>query len=99
MPGTWGAPLESALVQALIERYSNTCICIIGARWRDAPSVRIDNMTGVEEMTRHLIEVHGRRRIAFIAGRGLEAEERQRGYERALRVAGLAFDPELDLAG
>jgi sigma-B regulation protein RsbU (phosphoserine phosphatase) len=95
VPGTWGAPLDSSLVQALIERYSNTCACIIGARWRDAPSVCIDNFTGVEEMTRHLIEVHGRQRIAFIAGRGLEAEERQRGYEQALRVAGLTLDPKL----
>jgi phosphoserine phosphatase RsbU/P len=95
VPGTWGAQLDSTLVQALIERYSNTCACIIGARWRDVPSVGIDNTTGVEEMTRHLIEVHGRRRIAFIAGRGLEAEERQRGYERALRAADLSFDPQL----
>jgi phosphoserine phosphatase RsbU/P len=99
VPGTWGAPLDSALVQALIERYSNARVCLIGARWRDAPSVRIDNMTGVEEMTRHLIEVHSRRRIAFIAGRGLEAEERQRGYERALRLADLALDPELIWSG
>lgn len=99
VPGTWGAPLDDALVQGLLERYSATPTCIIGARWRDAPSVRIDNATGVQELTQHLIEVHGRRRLAFIAGRGLEAEERQVGFERALAAAGLALDPALMFGG
>jgi sigma-B regulation protein RsbU (phosphoserine phosphatase) len=99
VPGTWGAALESAPVQALLARYAGTPACIIGARWGDAPSVCIDNSTGVEELTRHLIEVHGRRRLAFIAGRGLEADERQRGFERALAAAGLTLDPALFHAG
>jgi phosphoserine phosphatase RsbU/P len=95
VPGTWGAALDSAPVQALLERFAKIHICIIGARWRDAPSVCIDNTTGVHELTRHLIEVHHRRRIAFIAGRGPEAEDRHRGYEQALRDAGLTPDPSL----
>jgi phosphoserine phosphatase RsbU/P len=95
VPGTWGAALESAPVVALLERYSGIHTCIIGARWRDAPSVCIDNTTGVQDLTRHLIEVHQRCRIAFIAGRGHEAEERYRGYELALRAAGLTPDPAL----
>lgn len=95
VPGTWGAALESDPVQALLARYADTPTCIIGARAGDAPSVCIDNSTGVEELTRHLIEVHGRRRLAFIAGRGLEADERQRGFERALAAAGLALDAAL----
>jgi sigma-B regulation protein RsbU (phosphoserine phosphatase) len=95
VPGTWGADMDSAPVQALLERYAQTHTCIIGARWRDTPSVCVDNSTGVQELTRHLIEVHGRRRVAFICGRGIEAEERQRGYEQGLRAAGLELDPEL----
>jgi DNA-binding LacI/PurR family transcriptional regulator/serine phosphatase RsbU (regulator of sigma subunit) len=99
VPGTWGAALDSEPVQALLARYAATPTCIIGARYRDAPSVCIDNSTGVQELTRHLIEAHGRRRLAFIAGRGLEAEERQAGFERALSAAGLSLDPALVYPG
>jgi DNA-binding LacI/PurR family transcriptional regulator/serine phosphatase RsbU (regulator of sigma subunit) len=95
VPGTWGAAMDSAPVQALLERYAQTRTCIIGARWQDAPSVCVDNSTGVQELTRHLIDVHGRRRVAFIGGRGIEADERQRGYEQGLRASGLEPDPEL----
>ncbi len=99
VPGTWGAALDSAPVQRLLQRYSSMHTCIIGARVGDAPSVCIDNSVGVQEMTRHLIERHGRKRVAFIAGRGFESDERQRGYERALRDAGLPPAPELVYAG
>lgn len=95
VPGTWGAAMDSTPVQKLLQRYSNMHTCIIGARLGDAPSVCIDNSTGVQEMTRHLIERHGRKRLAFIAGRGVEADERQDGFVRALRVAGLTPDPDL----
>ena len=99
VPGTWGAALESPAEQRLLERFSKTNCCIIGLRWLDIPSVCVDNTTGVLELTRHLIEAHRRRRVAFIAGRGPEAEDRQRGYEQALRGAGLEPDPALFHAG
>jgi sigma-B regulation protein RsbU (phosphoserine phosphatase) len=99
VPGTWGAALDSAPVLELLEPYLRIPSCLIGARHGDVPSVCVDNEGGVAEITRHLIEVHGRKRIAFIAGRGLEADERQRGYTSALREAGLEPDPELFFAG
>ena len=70
VPGTWGAAIDSPPALELLERYSRIHTCIIGALWRDVPSVRVDNSTGVMELTRHLIEVHRRRRVAFIAARG-----------------------------
>jgi DNA-binding LacI/PurR family transcriptional regulator/serine phosphatase RsbU (regulator of sigma subunit) len=99
VPGTWGAAIDSRPVLELLEPYLRIPSCLIGARHGDVPSVCIDNEGGVAEVTRHLIEVHGRRRIAFIAGRGTEAEERQHGYERALREAGLEPDPQLFFPG
>ncbi|HEU4578703.1 MAG TPA: SpoIIE family protein phosphatase [Polyangiaceae bacterium] len=99
VPGTWGAPLESAPVRELLERFLALPSCIIGARHGDAPSVCIDNEGGVEHMTRHLIEAHGRTRIAFIGGRGVESEQRRRGFERALRAAGREPDPALMFDG
>jgi sigma-B regulation protein RsbU (phosphoserine phosphatase) len=99
VPGTWGAALESAPVRALLETYLGLPACIIGARHGDVPSVCIDNESGVADITRHLIERHGRRRIAFISGYGSESRERQRGYERALREAGIGLDRSLVYAG
>jgi len=99
VPGTWGAPLEAPLVRELLEAYLSLPACIIGARHGDVPSVCIDNESGVADVTRHLLEQHGRKRIAFISGRGRESEERQRGYERALRQAGMEPDPALIYAG
>lgn len=99
VPGTWGAPLDSAPVQALLSRYLHLPSCVIGAHDGATPSVCIDNEGGVASMTRHLLELHRRRRVAFIAGKGVESEQRQRGYERALREAGLPLDPALRYAG
>lgn len=99
VPGTWGAPLDSAPVQELLQRYTSLPCCIIGARHADLPSVCIDNVSGVREMTRHLLEVHQRKRVAFIAGSGLESVQRQQGYEAALRAAGIEPDPALIFAG
>jgi serine phosphatase RsbU (regulator of sigma subunit)/DNA-binding LacI/PurR family transcriptional regulator len=95
VPGTWAAPLDSAPVRELLARFLTLPSCVIGARHEDAPSVCIDNEGGVERMTRHLIEAHGRTRIAFITGKGLESDQRRQGFERALRAAGM--EPDLAL--
>jgi DNA-binding LacI/PurR family transcriptional regulator/serine phosphatase RsbU (regulator of sigma subunit) len=95
VPGTWGAPLEHPETVELLDRYASIPRCVIGASYQDAPSIRVDNMTGVTAITRHLIEVHGRRRIGFITGHGAESLERQAGYERALTEGALDVDPEL----
>jgi len=61
------------------------------------PVVTVENKDGAREIVTHLIEVHGRRRIAFL--RGPERQEdsawRERGYKEALEAHGLKFDPEL----
>jgi DNA-binding LacI/PurR family transcriptional regulator/serine phosphatase RsbU (regulator of sigma subunit) len=99
VPGTWGAALDSPRVVELMEPYLRIPSCLIGARYGNVPSVCVDNEGGMAEVTRHLIEIHGRTRIAFIAGRGPESDERRRGYERALREAGMEPDPELFYPG
>jgi len=99
VPGTWAAPLDSAPVRALLARFLALPSCVLGAPNEDAPSVCIDNEGGVERMTRHLIEAHGRTRIAFITGQGVESDQRRRGFERALRAAGMEPDPALMFDG
>ncbi|MBQ1202405.1 MAG: substrate-binding domain-containing protein, partial [Loktanella sp.] len=55
---------------------------------------------GGEEATKTLLQA-GHRRIAFICGESwMEAsEQRQEGYERALRAAGIPIDPRLIAEG
>jgi LacI family transcriptional regulator len=63
-------------------------------------SLDFDNRAGARLATEHLIGL-GHRRIAFIAGDPdhPDSVERQKGYESALRNAGLRIDPRLLLPG
>jgi LacI family transcriptional regulator len=51
-------------------------------------------------MTRHLLAL-GHRRIGFLAGaaHNADARERERGHREALRAAGIARDPALEVRG
>lgn len=57
-------------------------------------SIGSDNLLGGTRATAHLARL-GRRRIAFVGGTDPEAMQRRRGYQNALKQAGLAFDPAL----
>jgi LacI family transcriptional regulator len=61
------------------------------------PSVVFENVSGARRIVAHLITVHGRRRIAFLAGPdGVEdAGLRFDGYRQALAAHGLPFDKAL----
>ncbi len=67
----------------------------------DIPSVQIENKSGAQKLVDHLIEVHGRRRIAFLRGpQGNEdSVERERGYRKALKSHGIQVDPRLTGTG
>ncbi len=69
-------------------------------RHLSCPTVRVANSRGAADATAHLIS-HGHHRIAFLGDRpGLyTADERQRGYHRALHAAGLEPDPDLQWRG
>ena len=64
------------------------------------PTVRVANSKGAHDATAHLI-AHGHHRIAFLADRPAlyTADERQRGYLRALREAGLPADADIAWRG
>jgi LacI family transcriptional regulator len=65
------------------------------------PSVTIENKSGAKMIVEHLIQIHGRRRIAFLRGpEGNEDSEwRERGYREALQANGIPFDPSLVAVG
>ncbi|MGB8214025.1 MAG: substrate-binding domain-containing protein [Anaerolineales bacterium] len=60
-------------------------------------SILVDNHEGMRAAVRHLIEVHGRRRLAFFQGPAdnPDANERFRAYVEELQGHGLALDPDL----
>jgi len=97
--GTLGADDGDPAVGGLLQRLRPMPVLTIGARESGVPCVTVDNSTGVRVLTRHLIEVHGRRRIAFVAGHGREAERRFMGYRLGHRDCGLVFDERLLIQG
>jgi len=68
---------------------------------QDVTSVLVDNIAGVYGAVEHLINVHGKSKIAFIKGpdEHLEAIDRLTGYKNALAANGIALDERYILPG
>ena len=64
------------------------------------PTVRVANSKGAHDATEHLIS-RGHHRVAFLGDRAslYTADERQRGYVRALHEAGLSADTDIQWRG
>ena len=78
-----------------LERAHAPCVLVsFAARPIDLPVVLGSNRLAARAAVDHLLGL-GHRRIAFIAGTSFtgQSEERLRGYEDALRAAGIAPDP------
>lgn len=78
-----------------------TKICSVGIELPGFPSLVLDNGPGMEAVVEHLVRVHGRRHIAFLAGtpNNPEAHVRFAAYQAVLARHGIAFDPALVAAG
>lgn len=63
-------------------------------------SLNVDNLLGSYDMVRHLLE-HGHRRVAVIKGpdQNYDAEERLRGYRRAVRENDADQSEQLEITG
>jgi LacI family transcriptional regulator, galactose operon repressor len=61
------------------------------------PSITIENKSGACQVVDHLIEAHGRQRIAFLRGPAGNEDSiwRERGYRESLAAHGIPFDPTL----
>jgi DNA-binding LacI/PurR family transcriptional regulator/serine phosphatase RsbU (regulator of sigma subunit) len=90
---------DSPEIERLLQRFAGLPVCTIGSAPRGIASIGVDNVSGVRELTRHLIERHQRRRIAFVTGPNHESERRLDGYREALKACGLAYDERLVLPG
>lgn len=69
-------------------------------RYREIPSVDVDNRSAMQSAVTHLLE-HGYRRIAFIGGlpNMIAAIDRYGGYVTGLQEAGLLPEPDLVIHG
>jgi DNA-binding LacI/PurR family transcriptional regulator len=73
----------------------------LGAMLEGLPAVLLDNHDAMRQLVEHLIVTHGKRRIAFVRGPlgNEEAEDRYRGYLRALFEHDIAPDESLVVPG
>lgn len=64
------------------KKFENLPFVTIGQKINGAPSVSFDAYEGMKELTKHLIEVHGAKKIAFIRGpkNHTSAQDRFRGF-------------------
>ncbi|TET85154.1 MAG: LacI family transcriptional regulator [Anaerolineales bacterium] len=63
----------------------------------EIPCVTIENKLGTRKMIDHLIQEHGYRRLAFLAGKEEQEDSywREIGYRESLASHNIPFDPEL----
>ncbi len=73
----------------------------IGEKISGIPSIVFDNSSGIEEMVKHLVEIHGARKIAFVRGptSNSEANERFNAYKNALYKYNIKFDEDIVFYG
>jgi signal transduction histidine kinase/DNA-binding LacI/PurR family transcriptional regulator/AraC-like DNA-binding protein len=97
----WASSLGSYIGPEAIWSFCNDYrplpIVSIGMALAGIPSIVIDSYQGMREAIVHLVEVHGRRRLAFIHGPEghRDAVERYRAYTDVLQEYGLPFNPDL----
>lgn len=87
-----------------VKRYADSIgipLVTIAGSVRNSSNIVVNNHSGIIEQITHLVEVHNRRRIAFISGPESNEEATQRfyAYREALELNSIPFEPELVLPG
>lgn len=91
----------SGLAGYCSEHFRDLPFCSIGEPLPDVPSVTTSNASGIQNILRHLISVHGHRRIAFVRGPLAhdEGEKRFAAYVSTLAEHGIEYDDRLVAVG
>ena len=92
---------DATAVARFLERYHPLPCVSIGEAFEAIHSVTVDNRTGISDAIRHLVDVHGLRKIAFVRGPSTnqDAQDRFAAYLEVLNSYGIAYDPELVVQG
>jgi DNA-binding LacI/PurR family transcriptional regulator/signal transduction histidine kinase len=93
------APLEEVLAE--VRRRCPVPMSAVGQLCPEVPSIMVDNARGVTRLVDHLVRVHARRKIAYVAGPAGhdESEERLRGAREGLTRHGIPLPDEAVLHG
>ena len=88
-------------VQEFYNRYPDLPKVSIAVPLKGVPSVLINNAEGMKSLLRHLIKVHGYRKIAYINGprENLEVSQRYQAYCAELKNHGIQHNPDLVVDG
>ena len=81
--------------------FASTPISSFAIQAEGVSSFTSDNTGGMRAVIRHMIEVHGYKRIAFIRGpqRQLEADQRFEAYKQELEAHDIPFDDRIVVEG
>jgi len=84
-------------MKSFFDRYRSLPLVSVEMELPGVPCVMMDDYQGMRAVIRHLVEAHGRRRIAFLRGVKTHegAQERFRAYTDALAEYGIPFDQQL----
>ena len=85
------------VIQGFCERYRPLPLVGIGLPLNGVPSIILDSYQGMRDALLHLVEEHGRRRVAFLRGplQHREAQLRYQAYLHIVKEFGLENDPLL----
>ncbi len=92
--GTIGSHLDKQHKAEFLKRYSGTPVITITAQIDGYPCISVDNKTGMAQIVRHLIEVHGCKKIGYVSGpkTSEDAIERINVYRETLEEYGIEYD-------
>lgn len=87
-------PEVEKLCESLLEKTHKTVMMIDGGKHKYFENTSSDDRKPFEELTSHLIEEHGYRKIYCLTGPedNPDAQERLKGYQDAMKAHGLYFD-------
>ena len=99
--GDLGYELTPDQIQLFFQNYSHLPLVVNALSVDGLPNLIGDNLSGMRAVIKHLLDVHGYRRIAFICGpeNQLESEQRLLAYKQELSAQKIPFDPDLVLPG
>jgi signal transduction histidine kinase/CheY-like chemotaxis protein/DNA-binding LacI/PurR family transcriptional regulator/HPt (histidine-containing phosphotransfer) domain-containing protein len=92
---------ERDLQQKFCDQLKPLPVRVLGKVQAQAPNIVIDNTSGLRDVLRHLVKVHGYRHLAFVQGpeHNVEADERFGVYRDVLAENNLPLDPQLVVRG
>jgi two-component sensor histidine kinase/DNA-binding LacI/PurR family transcriptional regulator len=88
-------------LERAVRSFGDLPVVTLGDSFEGTHSAEVDNRIGMKAVVDHLIEAHGKRRVAFIRGTegNTDAEARYEAYKESLSEHGIPFDPGLVASG